>query len=101
MRGAFAAALLMAAPSFDQRPISPLPDNPTTADKAVLLRAIRECQLHPGSLYFIQRAIPREPVIKMTRALGDTEQQLQCAYRHFPADFSTRFGLEFEHATKR
>jgi hypothetical protein len=69
---------------------------PTDADIAVLQRATRECHLHEGALTFVQHAAPREPVIRMTRAYGDTDEQFQCATRYFPDDFNTRFGLEFE-----
>jgi hypothetical protein len=87
-----------ALPPNTQRevPISPQPGNPSDGDKAVLQQTIDQCHLHPGSLYFVQYEVPREPVIRMTRSLGDTDAQLQCAMSHFPADFAARFGTEFE-----
>jgi len=77
-------------------PSVPSASNPTSADIAVLERATRECHLHQGALSFVQKAVPIEPVIKVTRAFGDTQQQLDCALKYFPEDFNVRFGLEFE-----
>ncbi len=77
-------------------PLSPQPGNPSDGDKAVLQHAIHECHLHPGALYFVQYAVPREPVIRTTRRLGDTDAQVQCALAHLPEDFAERFGMEFE-----
>jgi hypothetical protein len=69
--------------------------NPTAGDIAVLQRATKECHLHEGALSFVRRAVPIEPLIRMTTTFGDTEQQLDCALKYFPEDFDRRFGLEF------
>lgn len=81
-------------PQFTQLPLRP--DNPTSADKAVLEQASEQCHLHPGALTFVQYDVPQEPVIRMTRAFGDTDAQLDCAMSHLPSEFSERFGVEFE-----
>lgn len=79
---------------FTQLPLRP--DNPTSADKAVLQEAAEQCHLHPGALTFVQYDVPQEPVIRMTRAFGDTDAQLDCAMSHLPGEFNERFGVEFE-----
>jgi hypothetical protein len=89
-------ALLAVTGAHEPKVLSPHPGNPTDADRVVLERAIKQCHLHEGAIYFVQYDVPREPVIKMTRANGDTEEQLTCALKYFPADFNARFGLEFE-----
>ena len=97
MRRTFLLSLLMATGCATAPPPSgPSASNPTSADIAVLQRATKECHLHQGALSFVQYAVPREPVIKMTRAFGDTQQQLDCALKYFPEDFNMRFGVEVE-----
>jgi hypothetical protein len=77
-------------------PVAPTDAEPTSADIEVLRLATRECHLHEGALSFVHRTVPVEPVIRMTRAYGDTQEQLDCALKYFPADFNARFGVEFE-----
>jgi len=79
---------------FKQLPLRP--DNPTSADKAILEEAAEECHLHPSALTFVQYDVPQEPVIRTTRAFGDTDAQLACAVSHLPPEFNERFGVEFE-----
>jgi hypothetical protein len=90
------AALAMLAPVATQQVQSPRQGRPTAADKAVLLQVGAKCHLHAGAIYFVQYGVPREPVIHMTRALGDTETQIICALQNLPEGFSARFGLDTE-----
>jgi hypothetical protein len=97
IRQAFLFAVLLATGCATSAPPSgPSASDPTSADIAVLQRATKECGLHQGALSFVRYAVPREPVIKMTRAFGDTQDQLDCALKYFPPDFYMRFGAEVE-----
>jgi len=89
-----AAVAVMVAVSGAQDVVAPQPDNPTSRDKSELRQVATKCHLHEGALYFIQYKEPSEPVIHMTRALGDTEAQEICVLQNLPKDFSTRFGID-------
>ena len=91
-----AALVVIAVSASTAQPVAPTDAEPTSADIAVLRLATRECHLNEGALSFVHRTVPVEPVIRMTRAYGDTQEQLDCALKYFPADFNTRFGLEVE-----
>ena len=91
-----AALVAIAVSASTAQPIAPTDAQPTSADVEVLRLATRECHLHEGALSFVHRIMPVEPVIRMTRAYRDTQEQLDCALKYFPADFNTRFGIEFE-----
>jgi hypothetical protein len=90
------AALALLAPITDQQILFPQRDNPTAADKMTLMQAAAKCGLHAGAAYFIQYNVPREPVIHITRGLGDTDEQALCVLQNLPSDFSFRFGLDVE-----
>jgi hypothetical protein len=88
------AAMALAAsapPAASAQPVIP-----TAADQAALDQAIKRCNLHPGALYFIRYPTPHPTVIRLTRELGDTQGQLDCALNYLPRDFQGRFGLQFE-----
>jgi hypothetical protein len=77
MQRTFLLSLLMATGCATAPPPSgPSASNPTSADIAILQRATKECHLHEGALSFVQYAVPREPVIKMTRAFGEHSSSL-------------------------
>jgi hypothetical protein len=88
-----ALALAAAAPP---KSATAQPVIPTAADQAALDNAIKQCNLHAGSLYFIQYPPPHPTVIRLTREQGDTQGQLDCALNYLPKSFEGRFGLQFE-----
>ena len=90
------AALMFLAPVSANVVVRPRTDSPTSAEKALLRSVAAQCGMHDGAAYFIQYDVPLEPVIHLSRTLGDTDAQVTCVLRGLPEDFSTKFGLDVE-----
>jgi len=81
--------------------LPPRPDSPTAAEKAILVSVAAKCGMHDGTVYFIQEDVPREPLIYITKELGDTDAQVWCVLQALPKDFFTKFGSLTEAPRKR
>ena len=94
-------ALALLAPVSTDVTLTPRPDTPTAAEKAILVSIAAKCGMHQGAAYFIQKDVPQEPLIQITQALGDTEGQVMCVLQGMPADWAMKFGLVAESPRKR
>lgn len=95
----FVTVLALLAPIASFATASGGGDNPTAADRALLLDASRACHLHQGAAYFVRYSPLRAPTIHTTRALGDSDAQITCVLQRLPGDFVARFGFDVESST--
>jgi hypothetical protein len=89
---------LLAAPITALQATNPRTSNPFEADKVLLMQASRACRMHQGAVYFIQHSRLDAPMIHTTRALGDTDAQINCVLQRLPGHFIARYRVDAEAA---